>query len=110
MPSLFLTYIQITTALNHITKGRKPLSLECGTKIPVKLWGTELGDMMNEGIVVVQKNELLCGVLDKNQFGASAFGLIHVSISLNGVRLLMHTYFSLSLVMSSMVPKRLQRC
>lgn len=73
-----LNHFQITATLNQITAGSAPITVECGTKIPVKLWGTKLGDLMNEGIVYVKENELLCGVLDKNQFGASAFGLVHV--------------------------------
>ena len=32
-----------------------------------------------EGKVIIRHNELLTGLLDKNQFGASAFGLVHVS-------------------------------
>ena len=32
----------------------------------------------DENTVVVVGNELLCGVLDKSQFGASEFGIVHV--------------------------------
>lgn len=58
--------------------GKHPITLESTAKIPAKLWGTTQGDLMNEGVVIVKDNELLCGVLDKNQFGASAFGVVHV--------------------------------
>jgi DNA-directed RNA polymerase I subunit RPA1 len=74
-----VVHTQVSTALNQITVGHEPITVEAGTKIPGKLWGTKLGDWMNEGVVYVRENELMCGVLDKNQFGASAYGLVHVS-------------------------------
>ena len=48
---------------------------------------------MNEGIACFQDNELVCGVLDKNAFGASAFGLVHVCcINLTSIPFLMFEF------------------
>jgi DNA-directed RNA polymerase I subunit RPA1 len=33
---------------------------------------------------LVRGGELICGVLDKNQFGATAYGLVHASQELYG--------------------------
>jgi DNA-directed RNA polymerase I subunit RPA1 len=35
-------------------------------------------------ILQIRENELLLGVVDKNQFGASAFGLVHAVYELYG--------------------------
>ena len=64
--------------LKHIIHGQPGISLDSSSKIPSKMWGTKLDDLMREGVVCVRDGELLCGVLDKNQFGASPFGLVHV--------------------------------
>ena len=32
---------------------------------------------MSESEVVIREGELLCGVLDKEQYGATSFGLVH---------------------------------
>lgn len=37
-----------------------------------------------EGRIVIRKNQLLCGIIDKNQIGASLFGLIHSFYELFG--------------------------
>ncbi len=49
------------------------LCLTGTSKIPASLWGHN----SEEGDVIVRGGELLCGVLDKAQFGATPFGLVH---------------------------------
>lgn len=50
------------------------LNLESKAKLAAKEWGP-IGK--EEGEVVIRDNELLQGTLDKNQFGASEFGMVH---------------------------------
>lgn len=64
----------ITTILKNITPANaKGLNLTSKTKVPAKYWGPG----SEEGNVIFVDGELLCGILDKSQFGASAFGLVH---------------------------------
>ncbi|KAH3766657.1 RNA polymerase I, largest subunit [Pelomyxa schiedti] len=93
----------ISVILEHITISKPPISLESNSKIPGSVWGKggidpllrpppnkDFPDMTkfwagaNESVVVVSSNELLCGVLDKSQFGASAYGLVHSCYELYG--------------------------
>ena len=57
----------------NLTAGRPPLNLTSESKLPGSYWGKT----SEEGQVLVLNGELLVGVLDKNQFGASKFGLVH---------------------------------
>ena len=50
------------------------LNLDAKTKISAKEWGPFGAE---EGDVVIRDNELLQGTLDKNQYGASEFGMVH---------------------------------
>jgi DNA-directed RNA polymerase I subunit RPA1 len=50
------------------------LNLDSKSKLSAKEWG-EIGK--EEGDVIFRDNELLQGTLDKNQYGASEFGLVH---------------------------------
>jgi hypothetical protein len=47
------------------------------TKVPVKYCG-------DESDVIFRDNELVCGLLDKNQFGASSYGMVHAVNELYG--------------------------
>lgn len=49
--------------------------------MPGRYWGK---DASEEGEVLVMDGELLTGVLDKAQFGASAYGLVHSIYELYG--------------------------
>uniref|UniRef100_A0A182J8W8 DNA-directed RNA polymerase subunit n=1 Tax=Anopheles atroparvus TaxID=41427 RepID=A0A182J8W8_ANOAO len=52
---------------------------------PWKYGGTPLGESeMSESEVVIRNGELLCGILDKNHFGATPYGLIHCMYELYG--------------------------
>lgn len=50
------------------------LNLDSKSKLPAKEWGP-IG--VEEGDVVIRDNELLQGTIDKNQYGASEFGMVH---------------------------------
>jgi len=49
------------------------LYLESKSQTPGTRWGAD----SEEGKVIFDNGDLVCGVLDKAQFGASAFGLVH---------------------------------
>jgi DNA-directed RNA polymerase I subunit RPA1 len=66
--------LQISNLLMELLKGYQPLNLDSSSKIPAASWK----DHSEEGSVIVRGNELLTGILDKSQFGASAYGLVHV--------------------------------
>ncbi|EGG19637.1 RNA polymerase I [Cavenderia fasciculata] len=67
----------ISAALNHLTIGRVPLTLESPSKIPTKLWGKHGLDVTRDSHVIIRQNEMVAGILDKGQFGASGNGLVH---------------------------------
>jgi len=50
------------------------MNLDSKSKLSSKEWGP-LG--VEEGDVVIRDNELLQGCLDKAQFGATEFGMVH---------------------------------
>ncbi|KAG9291424.1 hypothetical protein G9A89_021842 [Geosiphon pyriformis] len=64
----------ITTILKNLTVGKHPLNVTSKANIPQRFWG---GSAREESIVIFKDGELLTGVLDKGQFGATAFGLVH---------------------------------
>ena len=79
-----------------------PMNLEANAKVPGNLWGrggyngakakkvgnepamSDIWPGANENVVVISRNEHLSGCLDKAQFGASAFGLVHSCYELYG--------------------------
>ncbi len=68
--------------LDYITHGRSPLNLNpVKAKVPGSSWGKQ-GE--EDGSVIVRQNVLVQGVLDKAQFGASKFGLVHAVYELYG--------------------------
>jgi hypothetical protein len=67
---------QVSTVLGHVIIGKPPINVQSGTKMSSTLWGTKPDNWMNEGVVFVRDNELLCGIVDKELF--AAFGLVHV--------------------------------
>ena len=50
------------------------LNLDSKSKLSAKEWGP-IGQ--EEGDIIIRDNELLQGTLDKNQYGASEFGMVH---------------------------------
>jgi DNA-directed RNA polymerase I subunit RPA1 len=59
----------ITTVLHYITKGRPPFTVKKSGKVPGDYWGKSSGELE----VLIQNNELICGVIDKAQFEAISF-------------------------------------
>ncbi|KAL7138520.1 hypothetical protein ABFS83_10G169600 [Erythranthe nasuta] len=79
----------ITALLNHITRGCAPFTVENQGKIPKNYFfgnsytrGEEDEDQNAEHNLLVWKNELVRGVIDKAQFGK--FGLVHTVQELYG--------------------------
>ncbi|KAJ3341934.1 hypothetical protein HDU93_003755 [Gonapodya sp. JEL0774] len=71
----------ISTILLNLSVGLPQLSLISKSRVPGKYWGTTAQD---EVTVNVLKGHLLTGILDKNQFGASANGLVHACYEVYG--------------------------
>lgn len=64
----------ITTALLNITpQGSPGLNLKSKNKIKNEYWGT--GSTEND--VIFKDGSLICGILDKSQYGAADHGLVH---------------------------------
>lgn len=56
--------------------GRPGLNLTSPTRIPASAWGP---DAAEEGTVLIVDNYVMHGVIERSQYGASPFGLVHVS-------------------------------
>ena len=64
----------ITTVLLNITPADMPgINLTSTNKIKNEYWGKN----SNENQVIFKNGELLCGILDKSQYGASKYGIVH---------------------------------
>uniref|UniRef100_A0A1A9URE7 DNA-directed RNA polymerase subunit n=1 Tax=Glossina austeni TaxID=7395 RepID=A0A1A9URE7_GLOAU len=73
-----------TIIINMIPDGYDRISLESVAKINSRHWKSKIsgktlmpGDLMSESEVIIRNGELLIGVFDKQQYGATSFGLIH---------------------------------
>lgn len=85
-----------TIIINIIPANKARINLTSKTKINAKEWrvqpprawkcGEEFKNplIMSEAEVVIRHGELLCGVLDKNHYGATPYGLIHCIYELYG--------------------------
>ncbi|GMM41321.1 DNA-directed RNA polymerase I core subunit [Hanseniaspora uvarum] len=62
-----------TVILNVVPKDMPGLNLISKNKIKNEYWGK--GSLEND--VIFHDGELVCGILDKNQFGASKYGIVH---------------------------------
>uniref|UniRef100_A0A2M4B8J3 DNA-directed RNA polymerase subunit n=1 Tax=Anopheles marajoara TaxID=58244 RepID=A0A2M4B8J3_9DIPT len=75
--------------LPHINMiGKSKLDEKHWRVLPSRPWeygGTPLeGSELSESEVCIRQGELLCGILDKNHFGATPYGLIHCMYELYG--------------------------
>ncbi|KAI8058444.1 hypothetical protein BDF22DRAFT_665808 [Syncephalis plumigaleata] len=70
----------ISTLLKNLTYGHPPFYLKSKAKVAARYWGRG----SEEAQIVVHHGELVQGVLDKSQFGASAYGLVHTIFELYG--------------------------
>ena len=73
--------MQISAILLNMTHNRHPLNLLSKARIPAKAWGPTAPE---EQTVLVFDGNLLQGVLDKSQFGATAHGLVHAVYEIYG--------------------------
>ncbi|XP_072969528.1 DNA-directed RNA polymerase I subunit 1 isoform X1 [Typha angustifolia] len=82
----------ITAILNYITKGRPPFTAECKGRIPREYLQNnhpegknskdEGREDLSELILCIYDNELIKGIIDKNQFGK--YGIVHTVHELYG--------------------------
>ncbi|RHY34590.1 hypothetical protein DYB32_000813 [Aphanomyces invadans] len=70
----------MSTILHHLTVGKPKLNLNAKAKIKADLYGPQNA----EHVVVFRDGELLQGVLDKGQFGATEYGWVHAVYELYG--------------------------
>ncbi|KAJ9578155.1 hypothetical protein L9F63_024983 [Diploptera punctata] len=85
-----------TVIMNSVPAGQPALNLTSQAKISDKAWiverprrwkagGTGFTEhSMSEEEVIIKNGQLLCGVLDKSHFGATAYGLVHCMNELYG--------------------------
>lgn len=72
---------QISTLLKNITPPNAGgLNFTCKAKVPGSAWGIHT----SEDTVLVSEGDLLTGVIDKAQIGASPYGLVHSVYELYG--------------------------
>jgi len=72
---------QISTVMvNVCPEDAVGLNLVSKSKVPNAMWGPH----SKEQEVIFMDGELLCGVLDKSQFGAASFGFVHATYELYG--------------------------
>lgn len=78
--------------MNLIPKNCSPINLTSKAKIDGKNWTTRKPQhaycqidlpLMSESDVIIRNGELLVGVLDKQQYGATQYGLIHCIYEVN---------------------------
>ncbi|KAJ3375015.1 hypothetical protein GGF31_005737 [Allomyces arbusculus] len=88
----------ISILLHNMCYGLAPLNLTSKARVGAKYWGPQGAD---EAQVVFCNGELMTGVLDKSQFGASAYGLVHSVYELYGAEMAGHLLGSLSRLFST---------
>ncbi|KAG0308698.1 hypothetical protein BGZ98_007169 [Dissophora globulifera] len=71
----------ITAILHNLTIGRPPLNMTAGAQVKAQYFGKG-GE--EESIVQIMDGVLVTGVLDKSQFGAKSFGLVHSCYEIYG--------------------------
>ncbi|EDO07314.1 RNA polymerase Rpb1 domain 5 family protein [Babesia bovis T2Bo] len=64
----------------------KGINLYSKSKTPGDAWGGANDGCKEESIIIIRNSELLQGVLDKSQFGATPYGLTHLVYELLGPR------------------------
>ena len=72
------SFAQITTLLLNLTRGLPQLNLTSKARIPVRAWDGGHLVASEESTVVIIDGYHAQGALDKAQFGATAFGMVHV--------------------------------
>ena len=70
----------ITTILKNLTRNLPSLNNLAKSKVPGKYWD----GYTEEGEAIFVDGHLVCGVLDKSSFGASAYGMVHSCFEVYG--------------------------
>lgn len=70
----------ISIILLNLTWGKPPCNLRSKAQIPEQTWG----GYPEEAVIKIVDGELIQGVLDKSQFGAKSYGLVHSIYELYG--------------------------
>ncbi|VDD88182.1 unnamed protein product [Enterobius vermicularis] len=77
-----------TVLMNCIPEGKQLINLTSKAKTPLSCWKARGGEMpgfnMSESEVVFRNAELLVGVLDKQHYGSTQYGLVHCCWDLYG--------------------------
>ena len=71
----------ITTILLNLTARFDQLNLHSKSRVAAKYWGPSAPE---EQTVIIMDGHLLTGVLDKAQFGATAYGIVHAVFEVYG--------------------------
>ena len=69
----------LSSVLAHVTRGRPPMTFTAPCKISANFFG---GDDSGEDMLIIRRNYLCTGVVDKNMFGK--YGLVHAVAELHG--------------------------
>lgn len=81
----------LSSLLDILTFNLPPFNFSGKARTPETLWGVGkqgyVKSPCEEGLVVIRRNQLLSGVLDKNAFGASTYSLVHACYELYGAKL-----------------------
>ena len=72
--------------------------MDKGSKIPGDIFGSSAKD---ESILFIQDNEMIHGIIDKNQIGATDYGLVHAFYELYGAKLTGNLLTSLARLFSA---------
>ena len=70
-----------TILKNVVPADAKGLYMSSGSKVPADAWGPHNSE---EGKVLFYDGEMITGTLDKSQFGATSYGLVHTCYELYG--------------------------
>lgn len=73
----------ISTVLKNLLRGKAKFNLNSNAKIPARMWPTAA----EESVCIFYESELVMGVIDKAQYGATAYGLVHCCYELYGAQI-----------------------
>ncbi|VDP18285.1 unnamed protein product [Soboliphyme baturini] len=83
-----------TVLINVLPKDCPLLNMKGAAKVSLQSWqvsGHEVPEFdLSESCVYIRSGELMCGVLDKAQYGANPYGLVHCVYELYGPRAACH--------------------
>ncbi|BAM39306.1 DNA-directed RNA polymerase [Theileria orientalis strain Shintoku] len=91
-------------------KKYRGINLTSKSKTPGDAWGGCYDGDKEESTIVIRNSELLQGVLDKSQFGASSYGLTHLIFELLGPRVCGMLLNSFSYLFTSYLQMRGATC